>query len=48
MITDDTSKLNILSIYEPVAQRDQALKLPFAQEINMAHNRLQEIATKLK
>jgi uncharacterized protein YndB with AHSA1/START domain len=47
-ITDDTSKLNMHVIYESVEQRDQLLKLPFAQGINMAHNRLQEILTTLK
>ena len=47
-LTDDSSKLNIHSIYESVAQRDQVLKLPFAQGINMAHNRLQEILSKQK
>ena len=47
-LTDDTSKLNMHVIYESVAQRDQVLKLPFAQGINMAHNRLQDIVSKLK
>jgi uncharacterized protein YndB with AHSA1/START domain len=47
-LTDDTSKLNIHVIYESVAQRDQVLQLPFAQGINMAHNRLQDIVSKLK
>jgi len=47
-LTDDTSKLSMHVIYESVAQRDQILKLPFAQGINMAHNRLQEILSKLK
>jgi uncharacterized protein YndB with AHSA1/START domain len=47
-LTDDTSKLNIHVIYESVAKRDQVLKLPFAYGINMAHNRLQEIVSKLK
>jgi uncharacterized protein YndB with AHSA1/START domain len=46
-LTDDTSKLNMHFIFESVAQRDQVLKLPFAQGINMAHNRLQEILSKL-
>jgi uncharacterized protein YndB with AHSA1/START domain len=46
-LTDNTSKLNMHVIYESVAQRDQVLKLPFAQGINMAHNRLQEIVSKL-
>jgi uncharacterized protein YndB with AHSA1/START domain len=47
-LTDDTSRLNMHVIYESVAQRDEVLKLPFAQGLNMAHNRLQEIAGKLK
>lgn len=47
-VTEETSKLNMHVIYESVDQRDQVLKLPFAQGINMAHNRLQEIVTKLK
>ena len=47
-LTDDTSKLNMHVIYESVDQRDQVLKLPFAQGINMAHNRMQEIVSKLK
>jgi uncharacterized protein YndB with AHSA1/START domain len=45
---DDKSKLNMHVIYESAAQRDQVLKLPFAQGINMAHNRLQDIVSKLK
>jgi uncharacterized protein YndB with AHSA1/START domain len=47
-VTEDTSKLVMHVIYESGAQRDQVLKLPFAQGINMAHNRLQEIVGKLK
>lgn len=47
-ITDDTSKLTIHSIYKSADLRDQMLKLPFAFGINMAHNRLEEIVTKLK
>ena len=47
-LTDDTSKLNMHVIYESVAQRDQVLQLPFAQGLNWAHNRLQEITSKLK
>ncbi len=47
-LTDNTSKLNMHVIYESVALRDQLLKLPFAQGLNMAHNRLQEVAGKLK
>ena len=47
-LTDDTSKLTMHVIYETGAQRDQVLKLPFAQGINMAHNRIEEIVSKLK
>ena len=47
-LTDDTSQLSMHVIYESVAQRDQMLQLPFAQGINMAHNRIQDIVNKLK
>jgi len=47
-LTDDTSKLTMHVIYESVAQRDQVLQMPFAQGINMAHNRIQDIVGKLK
>jgi uncharacterized protein YndB with AHSA1/START domain len=47
-LTADTSKLNIHIIYKSTALRDQMLALPFAQGINMAHNRLQDIVSKLK
>ncbi len=46
-LTDDSSKLTIHIIYKSVALRDQMLQLPFAQGINMAHNRLQDIVSKL-
>jgi uncharacterized protein YndB with AHSA1/START domain len=46
--TEDTSRLNIHTIFKSVSQRDQMLKLPFVQGINMAHNRLQDIVNKLK
>ena len=42
-LTDDTSKLRMQIVYRSVALRDQMLQLPFAQGLNMAHNRLQEI-----
>jgi uncharacterized protein YndB with AHSA1/START domain len=47
-LTDDTSKLNMHIVYRSVAYRDQMLQMPFAQGINMAHNRLQDIVNKLK
>ncbi|HMF73855.1 MAG TPA: SRPBCC domain-containing protein [Flavitalea sp.] len=45
-LTADTSKLNMQVVYRSVALRDQNLKLPFSQGINMAHNRLQDIVSK--
>jgi len=42
-LTDNTSRLNMQIVFKSVALRDQLLKLPFAQGINMAHNRLQEL-----
>src|ERR1051326_1131287 len=47
-ITEDTSKLYMHVIFESVAHRDQVLQLPFRQGINMAHNRLEAIVSKLK
>ena len=47
-LTDESSKLNMHVIYESVAQRDQVLQLPFAKGIDMAHNRIQDILSKLK
>ena len=47
-LTDATSKLNMHVVYRTVAIRDQILQLPFAQGINMAHNRIQDILSKLK
>jgi len=47
-LSDETSKLTMQVIYRSVAIRDQLLQLPFAQGINMAHNRLQEITNNLK
>src|SRR5215203_3869241 len=47
-LTDDTSKLKMHVVYKSVAFRNQILKLPFAQGINMAHERIQEIVSRLK
>src|SRR6187455_1129037 len=47
-LSDNTSKLTMHVIYRSNALRDQVLQMPFKQGINMAHNRLQEIVTKLK
>src|SRR6478752_2682140 len=40
-LTDNTSRLNMHIVYRSAAHRDQVLRLPFAQGINMAHDRLQ-------
>jgi len=47
-LTDDSSKLKMHIVYRSVGYRDQILQLPFAQGINMAHNRLQKIVSKSK
>ena len=47
-LTDETSKLKMQTIYESVAQRDGVLQIGMAQGINMAHNRLQDVVSKLK
>lgn len=47
-LTGDTSKLTIHIVYRSIALRDQMLQLPFAQGLNMAHNLLQDIVSKLK
>ena len=45
-LTSTSSKLTMHVIYESVAQRDQLLKMPFAQGVSMAHDRIQEILGK--
>lgn len=47
-LTDDRSKLTMHVVYKSVALRDQILALPFAQGINMAHNRLEVIVKQIK
>jgi len=47
-LTAGRSKLNMHVVYRSVVDRDNILKLPFAQGINMAHNRLEEIVSELK
>lgn len=46
-LTDATSKISIRIVYKSVEARDQMLKLPFAQGLNMAHNRLENTLKKL-
>ncbi len=47
-LTADSSKLTMQIVYKSVVLRDQMLQLPFAQGLNMAHNRLQDIFNKPK
>lgn len=47
-LTDDTSRLNMHIVYRSVELRDKTLQLPFAQGLNMAHNRLQKILSQVK
>ena len=47
-LSDDTSKLTMHIVFKSNEFRNQLLQMPFAQGINMAHNRLQEIVNKLK
>lgn len=47
-LTEETSKLLMHVIYRSVELRDEMLKLPFEYGINMAHNRIQDIVSKLK
>lgn len=46
-LTAETSKLTMHVIYESPAIRDQVLAMPFAQGINLAHNRLQQTVNNL-
>ena len=47
-LTNDTSKLTIQIIYKSGKHRAEQLKLPFANGLNMAHDKLQKILTNLK
>lgn len=42
-VSDQKSRITIQTIFKSVEIRDQMLKLPFAEGISMAHNRLEEI-----
>ncbi|PJZ44234.1 SRPBCC family protein [Leptospira brenneri] len=42
-ISENQSKLKMHIIYKSTEQRDQILKMPFRQGINMAHNKLEEV-----
>jgi uncharacterized protein YndB with AHSA1/START domain len=47
-IDNDNSMLQMHIIYKSVEDRDAMLKLPFAQGISMAHDRIQNIVQNLK
>jgi uncharacterized protein YndB with AHSA1/START domain len=47
-LSDERSKLNMHIVYKSAVERNRLLQLPFAQGLNWAHNRLQEIVGKLK
>jgi uncharacterized protein YndB with AHSA1/START domain len=47
-LTGDTSKLTMHIVFRSIEHRNQLLQMPFAQGINMAHNRLQDFVSKLK
>lgn len=47
-LDETTSRLSMHIVFRSVAYRDKQLQLPFARGLNMAHDRLQEIAGKLK
>lgn len=47
-IDNERSRLRMHSIYQSVANRDQILQIGMSQGMNMAHNRLQQAAEKLK
>jgi uncharacterized protein YndB with AHSA1/START domain len=47
-LTETTSKLNMQVIYKSNEHREQQLKMPFANGLNMAHDKLQEILNKAK
>ncbi|WP_316837764.1 SRPBCC domain-containing protein [Pedobacter nutrimenti] len=47
-LTYSTSRLKMQMIFKSVEIRNQLLKMPFAQGINMAHDRIQEMFNQLK
>ncbi|MBN1986712.1 MAG: SRPBCC domain-containing protein [Prolixibacteraceae bacterium] len=46
-LTNNTSKLNMHIVFKSIEYRNQLLRMPFAQGINMAHNQLQKIVTQI-
>ncbi|WP_300601627.1 SRPBCC domain-containing protein [Niabella sp.] len=47
-LSEDTSRLIMQVVYRSEKHRAEQLKLPFSYGINMAHDRLEQIAGKLK
>lgn len=47
-LTEETSRLRMHVVYRSAELRDQMLRLPFRQGINMAHNRLETVVNNLK
>lgn len=47
-LTRERSKLTMHIVYKSIEHRNAMLRLPFAQGLNAAHNRLQEVITNLK
>ena len=47
-LTDDTSKLNMHTVFRSVTDRDKMLQIGLAKGANMAHNRLQEVVNKFR
>lgn len=46
-VTNTSSKLIMHIVFQSIEFRDQLLRMPFDQGINMAHNRLQDMVSKL-
>jgi uncharacterized protein YndB with AHSA1/START domain len=46
-LTDETSRLIMHIVFKSIEFRNQLMQMPFAQGINMAHNKLQELISKL-
>jgi uncharacterized protein YndB with AHSA1/START domain len=47
-LNEEQSRLTMKIVYRSVEDRDNMLKLPFAYGINLAHNELEKILSKLK
>lgn len=46
--SEDTSKLMMKVVFRSVADRNDLLKMPFAQGLSMAHDRIQDILNQFK